>query len=84
MPAPNQPVTLSVEQLADLSKKLSVMRHDINNHVMTIAVAIESLRHRPESVQRILAMLANQPMPISDAVKKFSAEFDAAMGITRP
>lgn len=84
MALPNQPVTLTVEQIAALSKKLSVMRHSINNDAMTLAVAIEALRRKPESVERVLGLLTNQPTKISDAVKEFSADFEAAIGITRP
>jgi len=33
MPLPDQPVTLVPEQVAELNRKLSVMRHDVNNNL---------------------------------------------------
>ena len=84
MPAPQQPVTLSVGELQELTKKLSDMRHDINNHLSLIVAAAELIRHKPDSAERLIATLVEQPGRISDSVRKFSAEFERALGITRP
>jgi hypothetical protein len=83
MPLPSQPVTLSVEQLADLSSKLSVMRHDINNQLSLIIAAVELIRHKPETAERMLTTLGEQPTKISTAIDKFSAEFERSFGIPR-
>ena len=83
MALPTEPVTLSVEELAELSKKLSRMRHDINNCLSLVVAAVELIRHKPESAQRLIATLAEQPARIGDSVNLFSAEFDKAMGIVR-
>jgi hypothetical protein len=84
MPLPSQPVTLTAEQLADLNGKLSTMRHDINGQLSVIGAALELIRHKPQTTERMLATLAAQPNKIKDTVDKFSAEFARSFGITRP
>jgi hypothetical protein len=84
MPLPSQPVTLTVQQLADLTTKLSAMRHDINNHLSLVIAAVELIRHKPQIAERMLATLLEQPPKTADALAKFSAEFERAFGITRP
>jgi hypothetical protein len=84
MPLPSKPVTLTVQQLADLSSKLASMRHEINNHLSLIIAAVELSRLQPQTAQRMLTTLLEQPPKIGDALLKFSAEFERAVGITRP
>jgi len=84
MPLPSKPVTLTVQQLADLNSKLAAMRHEINNHLSLIIAAVELSRLQPQTAQRMLATLLEQPPKIGDALLKFSAEFERAVGITRP
>ena len=81
---PSQPVTLTVEQLADLSRELSAARHDINNHLCLIIAAAELIRRKPQDAERMMATLLEQPSKISDSLAKFSAEFQRTLGITRP
>ncbi len=84
MGLPNQPVSLTAEQIAELNRKLSGMRHDVNNHLSLVLAAVELLRHKPEMTERLMATLAGQPPKITEAVAGFSREFEAALGITRP
>jgi adenosine/AMP kinase len=80
---PSQPVILTVEQLADLNQKLSVMRHDINNGLaVTIAVA-ELMRRKPQNAENMADSLIEQARKIGAAILQFSKEFDSASGITR-
>jgi hypothetical protein len=74
---------LTVEQLAELNGKLSSMRHDINNQLSLIIAAVELIRHKPQMAERMMATLVEQPPRIADALVKFSAEFERALGITR-
>ncbi len=83
MPLPSQPVTLTVEQIAELNRKLSSMRHDINNQLSLVVAAVELIRHKPDSAERMLTALVEQPPRISENLTKFSAEFERALGITR-
>ena len=48
MGLPSEPVTLSIEQLDELNRKLSNLRHDINNHLSLIVAATELIRHKPQ------------------------------------
>jgi aspartokinase len=83
MPLPSQPVTLTVKQIAALNKQLSSMRHDINNDLAIIVAAVELIRHKPGSAERMMAPLAEQPSKIADSLRKFSAELERNLGITR-
>jgi hypothetical protein len=84
MGLPTQPVTFSPEQLAELSRRLATFRHDINNNLMLISASAELIKLRPENSARMLDTLVDQPQKIKEAMAKFSVEFEAALGITRP
>lgn len=84
MGLPTTPVTLDAKQLEAFNHQLSTMRHDINNHLSLIMAALELLRKKPETAERMLATLAEQPTKISQSITKFSVEFEQALGITRP
>jgi hypothetical protein len=83
MASPTGPVTLTVHQIEELHKKLSALRHDVNNHLSLIVAAAELIKFNPESAARMCATLGDQPPKISEEISKFSAEFEKAMGITR-
>lgn len=84
MGLPSQPVTLTIEQLDELNRKLSTMRHDINNHLSLIMAAVELIRYKPQMADRMMATLSEQPPKITESLRKFSAEFEQSFGITRP
>jgi len=84
MPLPTQPVTLTAQQISDLNKKLSDMRHEINNYLALIIAAMELARLKPETAERHLGTLIEQPRKITGAMDKFSEEFERTFGITRP
>lgn len=83
MVLPTQPIQLSVEQIGALQRELSNMRHDVNNHLSLIMAAVELVRHKPQMAERMLATLAEQPPKISEAIRKFSTEFEKALNITK-
>ena len=83
MGLPTQPVTLSVEQIGELNRLLSTMRHDINNQLSLIAAAAEIIRFNPDMAGRMAVTLSEQPPKITENLKKFSAEFEAMLGVTR-
>jgi hypothetical protein len=80
---PDQPVTLSREQLDELNRQLAAMRHDINNHLSLIVASLELIRYKPQVAERMVATLGEQPAKITESIKKFTAEFEKAMGIKR-
>jgi hypothetical protein len=83
MELPGQPVTLTVEQIAELNKQLANFRHDINNNLALIMAGLEVLKQKPHLAERMMATVTEQPPKISQAVVKFVAEFDKALGIQR-
>jgi hypothetical protein len=83
MALPTNPVTLSVEQLEELNRKLSTLRHDINGDLALVVAAAELIKLNPDVIQRMLSTLLEQPPKIRDRVDRFSAEFEKALGITR-
>lgn len=83
MGLPIQPVTLSVEQIDELNKKVATLRHDINNNLTLIIAAMELIRYKPETAEKMLATINEQPMKISGAIAKFSQEFEQSLGISR-
>ena len=80
---PNEPVTLTPEQIAELNSKLSKMRHDINNYLALIIAAAELIRFKPDSTERMLNTIAEQPQKITAYSAKFCAEFEKTFGIKR-
>jgi hypothetical protein len=83
MVLPEQPVTLSVEQVAALNSALSNMRHDINNNLSLVLAASELIRAKPHMVERMTATLVEQPPKIAAALLSFSTEFEKTLGIRR-
>lgn len=84
MPLPNQPVTLTVEQIGELSRKLSTLRHDVNNNLALVVAASEIIRRKPESAERMWNGLVEKPQKIAESVAQFSRDLETALGITRP
>ncbi len=81
--APDGPVTLSVEQLDELNRKLSKMRHDIKNNLTVILGTAELIRLKPEIAPRMIASLLEQPGRITQSIEEFTREFHTALGISR-
>jgi len=84
MPLPSQPVTLNAEQIGELNKKLATLRHDVNNNLALVIAAVEIIRLKPESAERMWSGLAEKPHKIADAVARFSQELEKTLGISRP
>ena len=63
MGLPSQPVTLTVAQIDELNRKLSTMRHDVNNNLSLIMAALELMRYKPETAPRMARRIAC-PSPI--------------------
>jgi hypothetical protein len=76
-------VSLTAEQIQDLNKQLSTMRHDINNCLSLVLAAAEVIRRKPEAVERMTGTLTDQPRKVTDAMQKFSASFEIALGIAK-
>jgi hypothetical protein len=83
MGLPTEPVTLSVDQIQELNRKMATLRHDINNNLTLIIAAMELIRTKPEMADKMFATMNEQPRKISTAMAKFSEEFERSLGITR-
>ncbi len=83
MALPSQPVTLTVQQIDDLNKKLSKLRHDINNHLSLMIAAVELVQFKPEMAAQMAGTITEQPPKITAAMAKFSEDFETTVGITR-
>jgi hypothetical protein len=83
MSLPIEPVTLSTEQITELSRKLSGLRHDVNNKLSLITASVELFRLRPDNAERLLNSLGEQPGIIAEMIARFSKDLEAALGITR-
>jgi hypothetical protein len=78
----NQPITLDAEQVKELNRKLSLMRHDINNILSRITAAVELMRSKPELTERMTTTVLEQPSKIVQSIGQFSNEFQRALQIT--
>lgn len=83
MGVPNQPAALTAEQVNELNRKLSRMRHEVNNQLALVVAALELARIRPEMRDRMLGTLSEQPPKIVEEITRFSTEFEQTFGITR-
>jgi len=77
------PPSLTASDIDELNKQLSTMRHDINNHLSLIMAAVELTRRKPEALERMSVTMLDQPTKITEAMAKFSAIFESALGIKR-
>jgi hypothetical protein len=83
MGLPEKPVALSPEQIAELNRKLSMARHNINNYLALIVAAAELIRRKPEMTQRLVESILQQPERIISEVRAFSNDFEVTLEITR-
>ena len=82
MGLPSQTVPLTPEQVAAISRKLSDLRHNVNNHLALMVAALELIRRKPDTVPRMINNLAEQPQKILEEIRKFAEEFEKALQIT--
>jgi hypothetical protein len=77
------PIALEPDQITELNRKLSVMRHNINNHLALVLAASELIRRKPEMASRLVDNLLQQPERINLELRGFSEAFESALGIAR-
>ncbi len=82
MGLPQQTVPLDPEQVADLSRKLADLRHNVNNHLALMVAALELIRRKPDTAARMINNLNEQPQKILEEIKRFSDEFERTLRIT--
>ncbi|MGO8836567.1 MAG: hypothetical protein ACLQQ0_04020 [Limisphaerales bacterium] len=83
MALPDKPVVLSVEQIGELNRKLTTLRHDLNNSLSLIAATAELIRRRPATTEHMWSTLHEQPRKIIEAITQFSRDLESVLHITR-
>lgn len=83
MELPETPVMLTPAEIEELNRKLSTMRHNINNCLSLVVAATELIRYKPEMLEKMTVTLGDQPNRIIEEVRRFSKEFETTLGITR-
>lgn len=83
MGLPNEPQTLTPEQVAEFNSKLSEMRHNINNYLSMVIAATELIKRKPEGADRFLEMIGQQPPRIISELQQFTNEFEKTLKIER-
>jgi hypothetical protein len=83
MGLPNEPQTLTPEQVAEFNSKLSEMRHNINNYLSMVIAATELIKRKPEGADRFLEMIVQQPPRIISELQQFTNEFEKTLKIER-
>ena len=83
MGLPRETVPLSPEHVAELHRKLSDLRHNVNNHLALMVAALELIRRKPDMIDRMLNSLTEQPHKIHEEIRKFSEELERTLQITR-
>ena len=83
MGVPQDPVTLSAEQIEAVLKKLSGLCHDINGDLALIVAAAELIRLNPSSAERMLTTLLEQPTKIRQRADEFTLELEQMLGVSR-
>lgn len=83
MAAPDSPVTLTPEQIDALNTLLADARHDVNNNLSLIVAALELIKRKPDSLERMTATIAQQPDNIMKRLRTFSDEFEKLLQISK-
>jgi hypothetical protein len=83
MGLPQESVSLTSAEVAELNRKLSELRHGVNNHLTLITTALELMRRKPDAIPRMVDNLVEQPQKIRDDLARFSEEFELVLQITR-
>jgi hypothetical protein len=82
MGLPQKTISLSPETIADLNRRLGDMRHNVNNHLTLVTTAMELIRRKPDSIERMLETMEDQPDRIRAELHEFSAELEKILGIS--
>ena len=58
-------------------------RHDINNQLSLIIAAVELIKRKPESAEKMIATISQQPEKIMNELRGFSDDFEKLLSITK-
>jgi predicted nucleic acid-binding Zn-ribbon protein len=84
MPLPEKEVVLSPEEIHQIQRQLSSLRHNVNNHLSLIVAATELIQRKPEAAARMMEKLAEQPQKITEEIRTFSDEMEKLLQVRTP
>lgn len=70
------PVQLTQHEIEEIGRRLSRLRHNVNNHLSLVIAGLEVMEHRPEMTEKVRATMREQPELISSEVSHFSQFLD--------
>jgi hypothetical protein len=82
MGLPDKAVALTPDRIADLNRRLGMLRHNVNNQLALIVAASELIRRKPEVMDRLVENILQQPDRIIAELRSFTDDFEEALGIT--
>ena len=74
-------VQITAEQIAQLDRQFHEMRHNVNNSLAAIVSALELLRFKPETTEKMLETAINRTRSVSADMRSFSGEFERILGL---
>jgi hypothetical protein len=83
MVVPQEPLTLTPEQIQEVERRLSELRHNINNNLSLIVAATELIRRKPEMASRMAESIAEQPPKVLNELRSFSDDLESLLRIVR-
>ena len=81
MPLPEQSVTLTKQQVEELSRRFSSFRHDVNGCLALVVAATELIRYSPDVIKRMSGTLVEQPPKIAGKLNEFVEECERSLGM---
>jgi hypothetical protein len=81
MVPPTKSVTLSVQQVEELSRHFSSFRHDVNGCLSLIVAATELIRYNPAVLGRMSGTIVEQPPRIAGKVSEFLQQCERTLGL---
>jgi len=83
MATPDEPVTLTPAEVEAINTRLADTRHDINNQLSLIIAAVELIKRKPESAEKMIATISQQPEKIMNELRGFSEDFEKLLRVTK-
>ncbi len=81
MDLPQSTIAVSPERVAELTKKLGLMRHNVNNHLALVVAACELIRRKPEMAERLLETIQQQPPRINSELRAFAEDCESLLNL---
>jgi len=77
------PLLLQGEDITHLRGQFALMRDNVTNCLSLIVAAADLIEFNPETTERMISSLLEQPARIAEELGEFGVEFDRVLGIVR-